>query len=175
MRMTLDEVEALALKSLLAAGATEAQALPVARSIRAAERDGMRSHGLLYLPIYVGHLTCGKVDGLAVPRLERPKAGAVCVDAAHGFAHPAIDMGFPPLVDAARAMGIAALTLQRSYNCGLLGHHAERIGAGQRVVLAGPELQHHLLAAADQVVPLLELRERLRVCRQIGHRIVPRA
>jgi len=127
MRMTLDEVEALALKSLLAAGATEAQARPVARSIRAAERDGMRSHGLLYLPIYVEHLTCGKVDGRAVPRLERPRAGAVCVDAAHGFAHPAIDMGLPPLVDAARAAGIAALTVRRSYNCGLLGHHAERI------------------------------------------------
>lgn len=127
MWMTLDEVEALALKELQAAGASEAQALPVARSIRAAERDGMRSHGLLYLPVYVEHLTSGKVDGLAEPRLERPRPGAVLVDAAHGFAHPAIDLGLPPLFDAARDVGIAALTLRRSYNCGLLGHHAERI------------------------------------------------
>jgi LDH2 family malate/lactate/ureidoglycolate dehydrogenase len=27
----------------------------VARSIREAERDGMRSHGLLYLPVYAEH------------------------------------------------------------------------------------------------------------------------
>lgn len=127
MRMTLDEVEALALKELRAAGASEAQALPVARSIRSAERDGMRSHGLLYLPVYVEHLICGKVDGLAEPRLDRPRPGAVLVDAAHGFAHPAIDLGLPSLVNAAREVGIAALTLRRSYNCGLLGHHAERI------------------------------------------------
>jgi len=127
MRMTLDEVEALALKALRAAGASEAQALPVARSIRAAERDGMRSHGLLYLPVYVEHLAFGKVDGQAQLRLERPRAGAVLVDAGHGFAHPAIDLGLPALLDAARELGIAALTLRRSYNCGLLGHHAERI------------------------------------------------
>lgn len=125
--MTLDEVEALALKTLLAAGACSAQALPVARSIRTAERDGMRSHGLLYLPVYAEHLTCGKIDGNAVPQLSQSRAGAVLVDAAHGFAHPAIDLGLPPLIKAARQVGIAALTLRQSYNCGLLGHHAERI------------------------------------------------
>lgn len=129
MRMALDAVEALALRKLLAAGASRLQALPVARSIRAAERDGMRSHGLLYLPIYAEHLTCGKVDGHAEPQLDWFRAGAIKVDAAHGFAHPAIDLGLPPLMDAARDAGIAALTLRRSYNCGLLGHHAERIAA----------------------------------------------
>lgn len=49
------------------------------------------------------------------------------VDAGHGFAHPAIDAGFPILVEAARSLGVAALTVRRSYNCGILGHHAERI------------------------------------------------
>lgn len=127
MRITLEKIEALALQALLAAGASDVQALAVARSIRAAERDGMRSHGLLYLPVYVEHLGCGKVDGKAVPRMLRPRPGAVVVDAAHGFAHPAIDTGLPALVAAAREVGIAALTLHRSYNCGLLGHHAERI------------------------------------------------
>ena len=131
MRIGLDEVEVLALARLQAAGATEAQARPVARSIRAAERDGVRSHGLMYLPIYADHLACGKVDGKAVPSLSRPRAGAVVVDAGHGFAHPAIDLGLPALTAAARTCGIAAMTIHRSYNCGILGHHAERIaGAG---------------------------------------------
>ncbi|NEY91329.1 Ldh family oxidoreductase [Tabrizicola oligotrophica] len=127
VRLTLDEIETLAFDTLVAAGASGAQAVPVAQSIRLAERDGMRSHGLLYLPVYAEHLGCGKVDGQARPQLARPRAGAVVVDAAHGFAHPAIDLGLPVLVEAARECGIAALTLRRSYNCGLLGHHAERI------------------------------------------------
>ena len=127
MRLGMDEVEALALARLRAAGAAELQARPVARSIRAAERDGVRSHGLMYLPIYADHLACGKVDGLAVPSLSRPRAAAVVLDARHGFAHPAIDLGLPALFAAARTCGIAAMTVTRSYNCGILGHHAERI------------------------------------------------
>jgi len=127
LRMTLDEVEALALHRLMAAGAVAAQAGPVARSIRLAERDGVRSHGLMYLPVYVEHLSCGKVIGTAEPQVTHLRAGAVAVDAAHGFAHPAIDLGLPVLIDAARSCGIAAMTLRRSYNCGILGHHAERI------------------------------------------------
>lgn len=127
IRLDLDGVEALALRRLREAGASEGQALPVARSIRLAERDGVRSHGLMYLPVYAEHLVCGKVDGQAVPVVSRPRTGAVVVDAGHGFAHPAIDLGLPLLVEAARSFGIAALTLRRSYNCGILGHHAERI------------------------------------------------
>lgn len=127
VRIGLDEVEALAFARLREAGATETQARPVARSIRMAERDGVRSHGLMYLTIYAEHLTCAKVDGRAVPQMSRPRVGTIVVDAAHGFAHPAIDLGLPTLVDAARSYGIAAMTLHHSYNCGILGHHAERI------------------------------------------------
>ena len=125
--MTLDQVEALAITRLQDAGASAAQAEPVARSIRLAERDGVRSHGLMYLPIYAEHVACGKVNGRAVPVVTQPRPAAVVVDAANGFAHPAIDLGLPALLAAARAQGIAAMTLYRSYNCGILGHHAERI------------------------------------------------
>jgi (2R)-3-sulfolactate dehydrogenase (NADP+) len=131
IEMTLDEVEALALRVLGAAGASPWQAGPVARSTRLAERDGIRSHGLMYLPIYAEHLRCGKVLGDASPVVTRPRPGSIRVDAAHGFAHAGIDAGWEPFVQATRELGIAALTLHRSYNCGVLGHHAERLaGAG---------------------------------------------
>lgn len=126
-QMTLDDVEGLARRVLLAAGASAGAAAAVARSIRLAERDGIRSHGLLYLPIYAEHLRCGKVLGGAHPVVSRPRPAAVQVDAAHGFAHAAIDAGWPELDAAVRAQGIAALAVSRSYNCGVLGHHAERL------------------------------------------------
>lgn len=128
-RMSLDQVEALARRILQGAGASEQQAAPVARSIRRAESDGVRSHGLMYLPTYALHLRCGKVLGTAVPVVARQRPGAVTVDAGHGFAHPAIAAGLPLLAEAARANGIAAMTLRRSYNCGVLGHHAEDLAA----------------------------------------------
>ena len=125
--MTLDEIEQLCRRALVAAGAREDNAAAVARSTRLAERDGVRSHGLLYVPIYAEHVRCGKVDGKADPVVTQPRPGAVTVDAATGFAHPAIDAGWERFLAAARENGVAAMTVFNSYNCGALGHHAERI------------------------------------------------
>ncbi len=125
--MTLAAVEQISIRALVAAGTREENAAAVARSTMLAERDGIRSHGLLYVPIYAEHVRCGKVDGMAHPVVSQPRAGAVVVDAATGFAHPAIDAGWDRFVTAARENGVAAMTVFNSYNCGVLGHHAERI------------------------------------------------
>jgi (2R)-3-sulfolactate dehydrogenase (NADP+) len=125
--MTLAAVEQVCLRALIAAGASEDNAAPVARSTTLAERDGIRSHGLLYVPIYAEHVRCGKVDGTARPAVSQPRPGAIVVDAATGFAHPAIDAGWSRFMTAARQNGVAAMTVFNSYNCGVLGHHAERI------------------------------------------------
>jgi (2R)-3-sulfolactate dehydrogenase (NADP+) len=83
--MTLAAIENLCLQALMAAGASEDNAAAVARSTVLAERDGIRSHGLLYLPIYAEHVRCGKVDGVARPVVTQPRSGAIVVDAATGF------------------------------------------------------------------------------------------
>ncbi|MEZ5784438.1 MAG: Ldh family oxidoreductase [Rhizobiaceae bacterium] len=127
LKMTLAEIEHLSLNALTAAGTSRENAAAVARSTMLAERDGIRSHGLLYVPIYAEHVRCGKVDGIARPVVAQPRDGAVTVDAATGFAHPAIDAGWDRFVAAVRKNGVAAMTVFNSYNCGVLGHHAERI------------------------------------------------
>ena len=99
----------------------------MARSTVLAERDGIRSHGLMYVPIYAEHVLCGKVDGAAEPALEITRPGAIRVDAKSGFAHPAIDAGWAELTQAARDNGVALMTVHNSYNCGVLGHHAQRL------------------------------------------------
>ncbi|SDD69318.1 Ldh family oxidoreductase [Ruegeria marina] len=126
-KLSLDEVEELARLALTSAGASMAAAASVARSTRLAERDGIRSHGLLYVPIYAEHLECGKVAKDAAPAVSETRPGAVRVDAANGFAHAAIDAGWQAFTNAARRCGIAAMSVHNSYNCGVLGHHAERI------------------------------------------------
>lgn len=126
-QMTLDEIELLASDALVGAGASPANAAAVARSTRMAERDGVRSHGLMYVPIYAEHVQCGKVDGKAEPKVETPRPALVRVDAGSGFAHPAIDAGFEAMIAAARSQGVGVMSIFNSYNCGVLGHHAERI------------------------------------------------
>ena len=125
--LTLAEIEELSLKALVTAGTTEANARPLAVATAATEADGVASHGLAYIPIYCEHVECGKVDGAAQPRLEQTAPAVLCVDAATGFAHPAIDLGFEALVPLARETGIAALSIRNSYNCGVLGYHTARL------------------------------------------------
>jgi (2R)-3-sulfolactate dehydrogenase (NADP+) len=126
-RMTVDAIESLAAAALRRHGASDAQARALAAGLAGAERDGIRSHGLMYLPVYCEHLTCGKVVGAAVPVLSRPAPGSLVVDAGSGFAHAAIDLGLPDLIATARSQGIASLAIRNSYNCGILAYHTERI------------------------------------------------
>ena len=125
--LTLNQVFDLAKTALIKAGASETAAASVATSTWRAERDGIRSHGLMYVPIYAEHVRCGKVIGDAKPKVDQAAASSIHVDAGHGFAHPAIDAGWGAFTDARTVQGVAALTLHNSYNCGILGHHAERL------------------------------------------------
>jgi (2R)-3-sulfolactate dehydrogenase (NADP+) len=125
--LTLDQVEALSYRVLTACGASSAQAGPTARSIRDAEADGIRAVGLAYLPTYCEHVACGKVVGDAVPVVTTPRSATVLVDARHGFAHPAFEMGRAPLVEAARTCGIGMLSISHSYSAGVLGWFVERL------------------------------------------------
>jgi (2R)-3-sulfolactate dehydrogenase (NADP+) len=137
VQLGLDRIEDIALNALRRAGAAEWQARPVAAATRRAEADGVSSVGLGYLPVYLAHLRSGKLRGDAVPALLEPaRPGAVRVDAAHGFAHPAFDAGLDALVQAAHAQGLAGLSLLRSYSIGMLGHPAEDIARRGLIALA---------------------------------------
>ncbi len=125
--LSLREIEDLAYRALVAAGTAPDSARPLAVATAMTEADGVASHGLAYVPIYAGHVACGKVDGMARPVLSQPRPGVVAVDAATGFAHAAIDMGFEALIPLARAQGVAVLAVKNSYNCGVLGVHTQRL------------------------------------------------
>lgn len=129
-------IETLARRALVGSGASESNAGHVAASIAAAEADDMRPLGLGFLPTYCEHLRCGKVDGRAVPTLTTRASGSLLVDAAHGFAHPAIVLGRAPLLAAARLNGIAMLGIRRSYACGAVGHLVEPLAEAGCIALA---------------------------------------
>ncbi len=125
--LTLKEIEDVSFQALVAAGTSPDNARPLAIATAATEADGVASHGMAYIPIYCEHVRCGKVDGYATPTMNSPKASVITVDAATGFAHPAIELGFESLVRLAREQGIAILAIRNSYNCGVLGYHTFRL------------------------------------------------
>ncbi len=125
--LSLDEVEELVVKALLGSGTLLESAQSMGKAVRAAERDGIRSHGLLYVPTYCQHVLCGKVDGNAMPEVIKSRLSSIQVDAKTGFAHPAIDIGFKEMLSSVELNGCVGITIKNSYNCGVLGFHVERL------------------------------------------------
>ncbi|MCG8354381.1 MAG: Ldh family oxidoreductase [Kiloniellales bacterium] len=123
--LSLGDVRGLAERALTSSGCSAGNAASQARAVVGAERDGIKSHGLAYVPIYCEHLKCGKVKGDARPAVTALSASAFACNADDGFALPAIDALFDRLVTAAKETGIAAGAIRNSYNCGVLGQHVE--------------------------------------------------
>ena len=134
--LTLEQVDDLASKALVAARTSEANARSVAASIAAAEADGIVSHGLLRVPIYCAHARSGKVDGHATPTIATASASALLVDAHDGFAHPAIDVGLRELASVVKRQGVGLLAVRNSYNAGVMGYHVEKLAAAGLVAMA---------------------------------------
>ncbi len=125
--LTLRDARALVERALSASGCNGTNATSQARAVIGAELDGIKSHGMAYVPIYCEHLLCGKVDGKAAPKVEALSASAFACDARDGFAFPAIDAAFAQVIPAAREHAIAAVGIRNSYNCGVLGQHVEAL------------------------------------------------
>lgn len=107
---------------------TEAgNAASVARALVAAEADGQKGHGLSRVASYAAQARAGKVDGFAHPTLTRPRPGLALIDAAHGFAYPALELAVAVLPACASANGIAAAAVSRSHHCGAAGLVVEEL------------------------------------------------
>jgi (2R)-3-sulfolactate dehydrogenase (NADP+) len=128
-RIPLEALEDLASAALIASNTSEANARSVATALVAADADGLASHGVSRVPFYADQAASGKVDGHAVPRLEQHAAAAIRVDAADGFAYPAIRMGLDRALDVAGDAGVAAVSIGNSHHCGAFGYHVESVAA----------------------------------------------
>ena len=125
--LSLREAEELVAKALRNCRTSEDNARLVAGALVRAEAEGLKSHGLLRVPIYAAQSKAGKVDGFAVPSVERPRPALLAIDAKFGFAHPAMHKAAEMLPALARECGIAAAGIRRSHHVGVAGHPVERL------------------------------------------------
>jgi (2R)-3-sulfolactate dehydrogenase (NADP+) len=116
-------------------GARAETARSVAHALVGAEADGLKGHGLSRIPTYLAMLKSGKIHGRVVPNVTQPRPGVLAVDAACGFAYPAIDIAIERLPAIAREQGIAAAAIARSNHAGACGRHVERLAEQGLVAL----------------------------------------
>lgn len=135
MRLSLAEIETLVIDAFRRSNVGEAQACSTAVALVAAEAAGQGGHGLRRVPAYAAQAKAEKVDGNAVPELDRTRAGVVRIDARHGFAFPALDLAVQVLPGVVDEAGVAVAAIRHSHHAGVLGLTVERFAEEGLVAL----------------------------------------
>jgi len=133
--LSVAEAHALVCAALTASKTSPENAAIVADALIGAELAGQGGHGLRRVPAYAAQAKAGKVDGYATPVATRVRPGSMAIDAAHGFAYPALDLASRALVDMASTQGIAAAGIRRSHHAGVAGLVVEALAEKGLVAL----------------------------------------
>jgi (2R)-3-sulfolactate dehydrogenase (NADP+) len=133
--LSVAAAHALISAALTASRTSPENAAMVADALVGAELAGQGGHGLRRVPAYAAQAKAGKVDGFATPSATRTRPGAVAIDAAFGFAYPALDLAMRELVEIAPRQGIAAAGIRRSHHAGVAGLTVEALAEKGLVAL----------------------------------------
>lgn len=133
--VSLDSVIDRVAATFVRAGCSAENAESVARALVTAEADGLKGHGLSRVPTYLAMVRSGKIDGKAKPSAARPRPSVLAIDAALGFAYPAIDLALAELPALAASQGIAVAAIGRSNHCGAAGLPCEALARKGLVAL----------------------------------------
>ncbi len=135
-KLSLERLNSLAAEALAHAGASAEMARVTAAALVTAEAQGLASHGLSRVPQYAGHLSHGRVNGGAAPRVIRAKAAACLVDADEGLAFPACALAVKEAIARAGECGAAFAGVTRSHHFGVAAYHLVPVAAAGMVGLA---------------------------------------
>ena len=133
---TIEHLRELTATALTRAGAGPDMAASTARSLVAAEAQGLASHGLARVSQYAAHLRNGRVNGDAKPKVVSERAAACLIDAEEGLAFPACDLAIREAIERARKCGVAFAGITRSHHFGVAALHLEAVAAAGMVGLA---------------------------------------
>lgn len=127
MKISLSDAHALVCDTMMRCNVSQANAASVATALVTAEASGQGGHGFRRVPAYSAQARAGKVDGHAIPVLERTAPGVLRIDAQYGFAYPALDLMIEHMPDMARRQGIAIASIYKSHHAGVMGLTVERL------------------------------------------------
>ena len=127
MRYSISDVHAMCTEAFTACKVTSAQAGPTIDALILAEAQGIASHGISRVPMYLAHVTHGRVNPNAVPVIQQQSASAALINADNGFAFPACNQAIKLAIQKASETGIAVGAVTNSHHFGVAGNHLRAI------------------------------------------------
>ena len=127
VQLKLADVKTLAKAALIKAGCNDPNAKAIAETVWMAERDGCSSHGLFRIPGYVGSLKSGKVNGHAMPKLERTAPSVLWVEGDGGYTPLALAMMLDDFADLTKSQGVAIAAITNTFHFAALWPEVEAL------------------------------------------------
>ena len=112
---------------LRAAGVQEGDALRVAEALVAADLEGVASHGVMLLPMYLERLSAGSVDPVGNGKVLSQKFGSISMDAQNILGQVTANHATTLAIEAAGRFGYGAVSVRNGFHFGAAGYWAERI------------------------------------------------
>jgi LDH2 family malate/lactate/ureidoglycolate dehydrogenase len=118
------DVRDVAAKLLVAAGTPAAFAQLVAEALVDADIEGLASHGIMLLPMYLDRITAGSVMPDMEGRVISDTGAQIVIDADNGLGQVVAEKAIKIAVDRARAHGLAAVAVRNAFHFGAAGRFA---------------------------------------------------
>jgi LDH2 family malate/lactate/ureidoglycolate dehydrogenase len=118
---------------LTAVGIAAADARLVAADLVAADLEGIPSHGVMLLPMYVERIDKGSVSRASAGAVVSDRGAAIVIDAGNALGQLTSRQALKLAVERAREIGLAAVAVRNGFHFGTAGRYA-RMMAEQNCV-----------------------------------------
>jgi LDH2 family malate/lactate/ureidoglycolate dehydrogenase len=107
-----------------AVGVAVADAQAVAADLVAADLEGISSHGVMLLPMYVERINKGSVSRRSAGEIVSDRGGAIVIDAGNALGQLTARQAVKLAVARAREIGLAAVGVRNGFHFGTAGRYA---------------------------------------------------
>ena len=122
--VSISDVTDFAAALLVAAGAPDAFARSVAEALVDADVEGLASHGMMLLPMYLDRIIAGSVAPKMQGRVVSDTGAQIVIDADNGFGQIVAEKAVGIAVERARKHGLAAVAVRNAFHFGAAGRFA---------------------------------------------------
>ena len=108
----------------VATGVSQADAAIVAEDLVAADVEGVASHGVMLIPMYVDRLRAGSVSKASAGEIVSDREAAVVIDAKNVLGQVTARQAVSLAVERAKRYGLSAVSVRNAFHFGSAGRYA---------------------------------------------------
>ena len=121
-----DRLAAFVAELFSALGVSHKAAVTVAEGLVGADLDGLRSHGVMLVDMYIERLQKGSVSTVEAATIVSERQGAVVLDAGNALGHLTGEQAMGIAIDKARQFAAGIVSVRHGFHFGTAGKYAQQ-------------------------------------------------